>query len=62
MTHLRHRLNDEQTDNGHNFLRQVVRLNPWKESGLAQWHRVVGGLRRLLAGGALHSGNTLWKS
>ena len=43
LTHLRHRLNDEQTDNGHNFLRQVVRLNPWKESGLAQWHRVLVG-------------------
>src|ERR1700687_4571132 len=42
-THLRHRLNDEQTDNGHNFLRPRGRLNPWKKSGLAQRHRVLVG-------------------
>jgi hypothetical protein len=24
---------------------EVVRLNPWKKSGLAQWHRCVGALR-----------------
>ncbi len=43
LTHLRHRLNDEQTDNGHNFLRPRGRLNPWKKSGLAQRHRVLVG-------------------
>jgi len=44
MTHLRHRLNDEQTDNGHNFSdHEAVRLNPWKKSGPAQWHRVLVG-------------------
>jgi hypothetical protein len=37
MTHLRHRLNDEQIDH------EGVRLNPWKKSGPAQWHRVLVG-------------------
>src|SRR5580692_7154360 len=33
-THLRRRLNEEQTDNGHNFLRPRGRLNPRKKADL----------------------------
>jgi hypothetical protein len=43
-THLRHRLNDEQTDNGHNFLRPRGRsVKLAKEKRLAQWHHVLAG-------------------
>ena len=37
LAHLRHRLNDEQTDH------DGVQLNPWKKSGPAQWHRALVG-------------------
>src|ERR1700730_3999395 len=44
MTHLRHQLNDEQTDNGHNFLRPRGRsVKLAKEKRLAQWHHVLAG-------------------
>jgi hypothetical protein len=43
LPHLRHRSNDEQTDNGHNFLRPRGRLNPRKKTGLAQRRRVSVG-------------------
>ena len=75
MAHLRHRLNDEQTDNGHNFLRPRGRsVKPVEKNGLAQRHGVLVGCAAAsmryhdeirvfsLAGATLHSGNTLWKS
>jgi hypothetical protein len=47
LTHLRHRLDDEQTDNGQNFLRPRGRsVKPVKEKRTCAVASCVGGSRR----------------